>query len=51
MKATYVKASNGNYLPGIVHPSGKVETIYGEPLATRKTAMKFAQIHINDRKD
>jgi len=47
MKATAKKLQDGNYLPVIVRMDGTRVVLYGAPLATRKTAMKYAQIEIN----
>lgn len=47
MKATFVKSGN-DYLPAIkCSYSGNVKTLYGDRLATAKTAKKYAQIEIN----
>lgn len=47
MRATFVK-SGLNYLPAIKSSySGNVRVLYGDRLATAKTAKKYAQIEIN----
>lgn len=45
MKASYVK-SGSNYLPAIIK-NRMISTLYGDPLATRSDAKKYAQIEIN----
>jgi hypothetical protein len=47
MKATYQKA-DFNFLPVVKFESGKVEVLYGPPLASRKTAIKYAQLFIQN---
>ena len=48
MKATF-KKTGFNFLPAIKHESGKVETLFGVTLCNQKTALKYAQIEINQR--
>jgi len=48
MKASY-KKTGYNYLPAILHYTGKKEILYGNSLASRETAKKYAQIEINSR--
>jgi hypothetical protein len=50
MKASYAK--NGEtYQPAIKHDSGKRETLWGPPLGTRKRALFYAQVAINERRE
>jgi hypothetical protein len=48
MKASYQK-TGFNFLPVIKHENRKPEVLYGAPLASKKTATKYAQIVINQR--
>jgi hypothetical protein len=45
MKASAYK-TGFNYLPVIIHDEKK-EALWGPPLATRETALKYAQLEIN----
>ena len=49
MKATYRK-SGMNFAAAILHEDGHRETTEGPPLANRATAIKYAQLEINDRR-
>jgi len=49
MRATYTK-SGDNFFPVIVYDDGRRETIWGDPLVNRKTAVKFADLEIRDRR-
>ena len=48
MRASSQKAGD-NFLPVIVHADGLRETVHGDPLATRKAAVRYAKLHIADR--
>ena len=48
MKPSYTRAG-ANYLPAIIHDDGRKETIFGDPVATRAEALKYARLHIIDR--
>lgn len=50
MKATYAK-HGADYLPAIRHDDGRIEVIHGDALADRPTAVKYARLHISDRRD
>lgn len=49
MTATYTKTGE-TYQPAIKHASGKLETLWGPPLGTRKRALFYAQVEIRDRR-
>ncbi|MDT8337444.1 MAG: hypothetical protein RQ856_06435 [Candidatus Izemoplasmatales bacterium] len=48
MKASATKTGD-NWLPVVLHDDGKKETIPGDPLVTKGTAVKYAQLVINER--
>jgi len=48
MAPSYRK-SGIDFLPVILHSTGKKEVLYGDKLATIQTAKKYAQIEINRR--
>jgi hypothetical protein len=47
MKASAKRLKDGNYLPVIVLKDRKKYVLYGDPLVTRQTAIKYAQLVIN----
>lgn len=47
-RATWAKAG-GNFLPALVHVNGRREVLYGPPLATRRTALKYALLELRGR--
>jgi len=49
MTAWTERTITDDYMPVILHDDGTREIIPGPALATHTTAMKFAQIEINDR--
>lgn len=48
--ASYIK-SGEYFLPVIIHPDGRKEVIYGEPLINKATAIKYAELSIRDKKN
>jgi hypothetical protein len=48
MKASYIK-TGFNYIPAIIHPGGRRETLHGEPLATPAKARFYARLEISAR--
>jgi hypothetical protein len=48
MIASYRK-SGMNYQPVIIHADGRKETLYGDPLATKEAALKYARLLIHDK--
>jgi len=49
-KATYCNAANGNFLP-VIKTGTKKQVLWGAPLATRKMAVKYAQIHLATKRN
>lgn len=48
MQPTWCR-SGMNFLPVIVHTNGTREVLYGDPLANRVTARRYASIEIHKR--
>jgi hypothetical protein len=48
MTASYIKAGI-NYLPAIIHPDGRRETLHGDPLATIAKARFYARLELAAR--
>lgn len=49
MQASY-KKSGSNYLPVILHASGRKEVLWGNPLCTIASARKYAELTIHEIK-
>ncbi len=49
MHPTFTKAGF-DYLPVIVHPDGRREILYGDPLANKIMATKYAALTIAERR-
>lgn len=48
IRASYTKEKD-YYMPCIVYSTGFRETLWGDALIDRKTAIKYAQLTINER--